>query len=441
MIRDEQGSMSAFLAMLFLVFLLLISVCVEGIYMYTARGKAMGIYMSGLSHTKGNYQKELADMYHIYAMDPRYHKKIETDFSDRMKESLDQNGDPFRFQTGSTKISDILDLSAQKGEVLKYQIRQQMQYEAAGDILKNLTKKIKAGEDQKNELSGIKDQIQKEEEEAEDELPLLETPEGERLNILLAFVPEERKNLQITRFDAYLINDSNYFLDFTYSCKTDAGWLVRYHGSIEPNIKLHLETFGKEILNDLERICIQAIAYKKEKAFKQKNPISVEHRVDTVKFYKLHSFRENDYFDEDALIFPIVRNDIPERSFIIDPVEIETAIKQKKDSEKPERQAIKKKHRPINEPLEIDLHINELLDTTAGMSNSDILQYQLQKVREILNEHKNKKGRKIIFIHGKGDGVLRNALITELKTKYKTFYYQDASFREYGYGATQVTIR
>ena len=124
MIRDEQGSMSAFLAMLFLVFLLLISVCVEGIYMYTARGKAMGIYMSGLSHTKGNYQKELADMYHIYAMDPRYHKKIETDFSDRMKESLDQNGDPFRFQTGSTKISDILDLSAQKGEVLKYQIRQ-----------------------------------------------------------------------------------------------------------------------------------------------------------------------------------------------------------------------------------------------------------------------------------------------------------------------------
>ena len=123
MIRDEQGSMSAFLAMLFLVFLLLISVCVEGIYMYTARGKAMGIYMSGLSHTKGNYQKELADMYHIYAMDPRYHKKIEIDFSDRMKESLDQNGDPFRFQTGSTKISDILDLSAQKGEVLNTNIR------------------------------------------------------------------------------------------------------------------------------------------------------------------------------------------------------------------------------------------------------------------------------------------------------------------------------
>jgi len=88
MIRDERGSMSAFLAMLFLIFLLLISVCAEGIYIYTAKGKAMAVYMSGFSHTKGNYQKELADMYHIYAMDPRYKKKLETDFADRMKKVL-----------------------------------------------------------------------------------------------------------------------------------------------------------------------------------------------------------------------------------------------------------------------------------------------------------------------------------------------------------------
>ena len=39
------------------------------------------------------------------------------------------------------------------------------------------------------------------------------------------------------------------------------------------------------------------------------------------------------------------------------------------------------------------------------------------------------------------DGVLRKAIETELKTKYKNYYYQDASFREYGYGATMVTIK
>ena len=44
------------------------------------------------------------------------------------------------------------------------------------------------------------------------------------------------------------------------------------------------------------------------------------------------------------------------------------------------------------------------------------------------------------FIHGKGEGVLRRALINDLTYRYKKCTYQDASFQEYGYGATMVTI-
>ena len=44
-------------------------------------------------------------------------------------------------------------------------------------------------------------------------------------------------------------------------------------------------------------------------------------------------------------------------------------------------------------------------------------------------------------IHGKGDGVLRKAIIDELKRKYSNCRYQDASFQEYGFGATMVTIK
>lgn len=167
MIRDERGSMSAFLAMLFLVFLLLISLCAEGIYMYTAKGKAMAVYMSGLSHTKGNYQKEFADMYHIYAMDPRYKKKVETDFSDRMKESLDNAEDSFSFRTGNAKLSDEVDLTAQNGEVLKYQIRQQMKYEMGSDLLKTWTNNIRTSTDLQKKITDIKGQISKDEKEAQ----------------------------------------------------------------------------------------------------------------------------------------------------------------------------------------------------------------------------------------------------------------------------------
>ena len=99
------------------------------------------------------------------------------------------------------------------------------------------------------------------------------------------------------------------------------------------------------------------------------------------------------------------------------------------------------KHTQSSEIVEVDLHINELLDTTAGLSNAAMLQCQLDKFHEVLEENKKRKGQKIVFIHGKGEGVLRKEIEKLLKTRYKAYYFQDASFREYGFGATMVTIK
>ncbi len=94
-----------------------------------------------------------------------------------------------------------------------------------------------------------------------------------------------------------------------------------------------------------------------------------------------------------------------------------------------------------DEIVVVDLHASEILETTAGMSNQDILNFQLKVFHDTLSEYASQKGRKIVFIHGKGEGVLRRAVISQLNYKYKKYAYQDASFSEYGYGATQVTIR
>lgn len=75
------------------------------------------------------------------------------------------------------------------------------------------------------------------------------------------------------------------------------------------------------------------------------------------------------------------------------------------------------------------------------MSNGEMLNYQLDKFREVMEQYKNKREQRIVFIHGKGDGVLRRALLDELKRKYPACKAQDASFQEYGFGATMVTIR
>ncbi len=271
-----------------------------------------------------------------------------------------------------------------------------------------------------------------------------ETPEGERLNVYLAYLPTDVKAIQQCGYEAYFVNDSNYYLYFNYMSRENNSWTSRYHGQVEPNTKIFLEEFEKKVLNQLERICVQLIAFKKDKPFTLKNAISVELHLDTVKFYKLHCFMENDFFDEGAIICPIVRGDIPEREMLISASDLQKAMQQKErkvQHKAPQPHSIIKKKEANSSVLEVDLHIDELLDDTTGMSNADMLNYQLDKFREIMDQYARNTGQKIIFIHGKGEGVLRKAIEKELNTHYKQHYYQDASFREYGYGATMVTIK
>jgi dsDNA-specific endonuclease/ATPase MutS2 len=113
----------------------------------------------------------------------------------------------------------------------------------------------------------------------------------------------------------------------------------------------------------------------------------------------------------------------------------------KEDDRRVAKPALVKPKESEKTVVEIDLHINQLLDRTDGMSTSDILNYQLDKFHEVMKQYAGKKGQKIVFIHGKGEGVLRAAIEKDLKTRYKSYEYQDASFREYGFGATMVKIR
>ena len=266
---------------------------------------------------------------------------------------------------------------------------------------------------------------------------------GDVLNVFLAFVPEDIKAVSTTPFEAYLVNDSNYCMYYVYLSAEGKAWTSRSHGVIEPNTKLLLEEFEKTELNDRERVAVQLVAFKDNRSFTMKPAVCVEIRIDTVKFYKLHTFQNTDFFETPALIYDILKNDLSAKQVYISAEELQDALIQKKTVEghtlsKP--QTIMKRGGK-NEIVEIDLHIGELLDDIHGMSHSEILHYQLDKFREVLEQYKSKREQRIVFIHGKGDGVLRKALLDELKRKYPSFRHQDASFQEYGFGATMVTIK
>ena len=268
--------------------------------------------------------------------------------------------------------------------------------------------------------------------------PVQEREGGNKLSAYLAFVPVDIKEITHTRFETYIVNDSNYYIHYSYLVAEGNAWTLKSVGEVEPNTKLFIEEFGREVLNDMGRIGVQLTAYKKDKPFLLKPAIDVQFRIDPVKFYKLHVFEENEFFEQPSLLFTIVDNDEVARPLVVDSKRLK---EQMYKDEKIIAHEGKKKRQKDDDTLVIDLHADELLETTAGMNAADILHYQLDVFKKTMDENKKKKGQKIVFIHGKGEGVLRHALVHELNYRYKSCTYQDASFQEYGYGATQVTIK
>ena len=310
----------------------------------------------------------------------------------------------------------------------------------------------------------------KKEEDEEDEVdyskvtfrpPVEERKGGNALSAYMAFVPIDIKEITHTRFECYFVNDSNYYIQYTYLVAEGNSWVLRSRGEVEPNTKEFIEEFGREDLNDLGHVAIQLLAYKRDKPFILKPTIDVQFRIDPVKFYKLHTFQENDFFEQNALLYTIVENDQVTRPLVIDAKKLKTEMYRTEEPSDKTKVAINHadgyvrryddgrhkgnpfvtKRKGDEDVIIVDLHANALLDTTAGMSPGDILNYQVGVFRKTLREHASKKGQRIVFIHGKGEGILRRALINELSYRFKHYTYQDASFQEYGYGATQVTIK
>lgn len=148
--------------------------------------------------------------------------------------------------------------------------------------------------------------------------PVQERKGGDRLSAYLGFVPMDVKELSHTRFETYLVNDSNYYLRYTYLTVEGTGWHLRASGEVEPNTQEFIEEFGREDLGNMERVCIQLLAYKKDKNFLLKPPTDIQLRIDGVKFYKLHTFQENDFFEQPAQVYTLIENDRPAQSLVLD---------------------------------------------------------------------------------------------------------------------------
>lgn len=265
---------------------------------------------------------------------------------------------------------------------------------------------------------------------------------GEKLTALVAFLPDDVNKLGDSEYEAYLVNDSNYDLYVSYALEDRETGLreLIFSDWVAFDSVSFIERFSPDELSAHRRIAVQIIPAKRDESYRGKPGIDAVLKVDPSRFFRKHAFVDNDFFDEEAILFTLIDQDDTPSHPQIDPAELRQKMLSKQESEsknqkqKPQNKAAK------SEALVIDLHHHSLLDDTRGLEPKDILLYQLETVRKTLKEQAQQYGKKIILIHGKGEGVLRNEVRKLVSREFPCCTMQDASFQEYGFGATQVVV-
>lgn len=263
----------------------------------------------------------------------------------------------------------------------------------------------------------------------------------ERTNrVYLAITPSNMSNLLNAQFELALINDTNYTVLYAVSYQNENKTYGISAGNCDAENKVVITNYSlKEIDSKIKSLNIQVIYYAKG-VFVPRETLTTTLKLNSVNLCKSGSYKHSRWFrDLTQLRMLDEANTISHEE--IDEKALSEAIAAKQDRVvriQVQEEEPKKVNKNI---LEVDLHIDALLEDTTGMNNADILEHQLDIFRDTLQKYKLRTGQKIVFIHGKGDGVLRQRILWELQTKYKRFNHQDASFKQYGYGATMVTIK
>jgi hypothetical protein len=237
------------------------------------------------------------------------------------------------------------------------------------------------------------------------------------------------------KFVFYLINDSDYDLAFIFGRMkggTEAVLLER--GELEAGTKYLLA----ELLPEGEQVMyVQCLLYSGRR-FVPRPPLDRQIPFSITAIPRSREFRKNPYFDERAWLVSLMPQAVPRPS--VDEQEKKEVLRSKGDLKPYRRKMMVRPAITGHEPVEeVDLHIEAIVEESAGMSNGEILEVQLARFETALEGALRSGQKKIVFIHGLGQGKLKNEVRKRLEKR--GIAYQDAPFKEYGYGATMAVLK
>jgi len=267
--------------------------------------------------------------------------------------------------------------------------------------------------------------------------PIIHSDNRIKEGIYIALSPDKLNDIENSNMNIWFINHTAYQTLFTFSLLKSQKSITLEAGSTLPYESILIETINKKQIENLSNFKVDVLFFD-EKEHSYQYPVSEIKKLKIVKLYKENAFEENDFITEDAYIITISHlNDFEKAKNVSFPTtDLSKLLFQKKATADTPKKS--KRHNSGNE-MEIDIHIEELMEDYNHLSNSEIIKVQLKHFQNALDTAITEHYRRLIVIHGVGKLRLKQE-VRNLLSAYDNVQVYDASYAKYGFGATEIII-
>ena len=260
--------------------------------------------------------------------------------------------------------------------------------------------------------------------------------------IYLGYVPQDQVWLVKDAIDLYVINYTDFEVVYNLAMDEEDGTFSGIDcGSLAPFSKIHIETIERNELGKWLKGYAQTLFFK-ESDSQIRLPLHAPFNTKLLRFLEKESYVSTNFLAEKGIFIYLGKsfhaNSAQQEILKKDSQNLEKV--QEKTTQMISKEAFITPYKTDRLTAEVDLHIESIVDDHSKLEKGQILEMQKKLFIRCLESAIKEKLQKVIFIHGVGNGSLKNEISHTLK-QYPNLHYFDASIQKYGCGATEVLIK
>ncbi len=259
--------------------------------------------------------------------------------------------------------------------------------------------------------------------------------------VYLAFVPQDQQWLVTGMLDIYIVNNTSFDILFSFFINENKG---RYegvdYGSILHKSKCLIESIQRESITQWNTGSIQ-ILFHQDTLNQLLSPVSSDFNIKPIKFVDEKQYVASSFLEGKSILLLLTDTQYHKQDIEVKEdkkYEAAPGIEQKTKIAKEE--TLIEKHKTGPHEAVVDLHIGEIIENTSELNTHDMLSIQVGYFTKCIESAMVNHYRKVTFIHGVGNGTLKDTIIEKIKD-YEELENQSASLAKFGVGAIDVIFR